>query len=89
MRLLAVLKTTAGEQKQLRMQYELENTGELTFYQRMAVKQMLENLQLTEQYDTQIALPEIYLWIVGRSIPVACAIRLILTPLASTRLFSI
>lgn len=41
------------------MQYELENTGELTFYQRMAVKQMLENLQLTEQYDTQIALPEI------------------------------
>lgn len=59
MRLLAVLKTTAGEQKQLRMQYELENTGELTFYQRMAVKQMLENLQLTEQYDTQIALPEI------------------------------
>ena len=59
MRLLTVLKTTAGEQKKLRIQYELENTGELTFYQRMAVKQLLENLQLTEQYDTPTALPEI------------------------------
>lgn len=43
-RLLDVLKATAEEKRKLISQYELENEGEIIYYQRQAVKRLLESL---------------------------------------------
>ena len=43
-RLLDVVKATAEEKRNLIAQYELENEGEVVYYQRQAIKRLLESL---------------------------------------------
>ena len=48
-KLLAVIKPTEEERKQVLSQFELESSGELLYDQRQSVKEMLERLSLTSQ----------------------------------------
>ena len=58
-KLLAVIKPTEEERKQVLSQFELESSGELLFDQRQSVKEMLERLSLTSQYTATAKLPPI------------------------------
>ena len=56
-KLLAVIKPTEEERKQVLSQFELESSGELLYDQRQSVKEMLERLSLTSQYTATAKLP--------------------------------
>lgn len=51
-RLLDVVKATAEEKRNLIAQYELENEGEVIYYQRQAIKRLLESLGTINVWDS-------------------------------------